>query len=192
MYLILQRNANAGFSLSAILSLDQQVGLSATIGVSGQSANQISTVLLLQIFDLAEVQSTVRASIYAGRVLTLSAQVSASVTLSDLLQLGVNLRSAVRASVGASATADAQVHIAANGAVLSLVHSLGRTCSNTSGVLAVVAGVGQVVHLNGRERTYFVGLSITQNNAYAQIVFVFTSYLACSAADAASHIKIKT
>ena len=192
MYLILQRDANAGFSLSAILSLDQNVGLSATIGVSGQSANQISAVLLLQILDLAEVQSTVRTSVYAGRVLTLSTQVSASVTLSDLLSLRVNNGSTVRASSCASATADAQVHITANSAVLSLVHSLGRTCSNTSGVLAVVAGVGQVVHLNLREGTYFVGLSVTQNYANTQIVLVFSSYLACSAADAASHIKIKT
>ena len=192
MYLILQRNANAGFSLSAILSLDQQVGLSTTIGVSGQCANQISTVLSLQLVDVAEVQSAVRASVYASRVLTLSTQVSASVALSDLLNVSVNLRSAVRASGSASATADADVQVAANSAVLSLVHSLGRTSGYTSGILAVVAGVGQVVHLNGRERTYFVGLSVTQNYANTQIVLVFTSYLACSAADAASHIKIKT
>ena len=192
IFCYLQRDADTGFSLSAILSLDQNVGLGAAIGVSGQSANQISTVLSLQLVDITEVQSTVRASVYAGRVLALSTQVSTSVALGDLHGFLVYLRSAVRASQSASAAADAQVQVTANSAVLGLMHSLGRTCSNTSGILAVVAGVGQVVHLNGGEGTYFVGLSVTQNYANTQIVFVFTSYLACSAADAASHIKIKT
>ena len=123
--------------------LDVEVGLRV---IHRWQRRHLSALLgVRQLVNGAEEQRAARAALDTDGLETLRHAVFAAVALHGMPGLTAHMRCIVRAGHRAVAAADALGGIHGNDTVLVLVHRACGTCPRASGVIAMLAGNGEVI-----------------------------------------------